>query len=73
MPRYKIFSGPDLIKLLESFGFEVVRTKGSHCILQKIADNTTITLPIPLHKEIKVGTLTSIIRQSKLPKEFFEY
>jgi len=35
-------------------------------------NDSTISLPIPLHKEIKIGTLSSIIRQSKLPKEFFE-
>jgi hypothetical protein len=27
---------------------------------------------VPLHKELKPGTLSSIIRQSKLPREIFE-
>ena len=72
MPKYKVFTATELIKLLQFYGFEIVRTKGSHTILQKYDNNSTITLPIPLHKEIKIGTLTSIVRQSKLPKEIFE-
>lgn len=32
----------------------------------------TITVPVPDHKEIRPGTLASIIRQSKLPRELFE-
>jgi len=33
---------------------------------------TTVTVPVPLHKEIKPGTLQSIIRQSKLDRVVFE-
>jgi predicted RNA binding protein YcfA (HicA-like mRNA interferase family) len=32
----------------------------------------TITVPVPDHKEIKRGTMMSIIRQSGIPKEEFE-
>ncbi len=31
-----------------------------------------ITVPVPLHDEIRIGTLQSIIRQSGLPKETSE-
>lgn len=40
--------------------------------MQKKFDNQTITVPVPNHIEIKLGTLQSIIRQSQLPKELFE-
>jgi len=40
--------------------------------MQKRADNTTITVPVPQHDELKPGTLSSIIRQSGLPKTLFE-
>ncbi|MFZ2603044.1 MAG: type II toxin-antitoxin system HicA family toxin, partial [Candidatus Omnitrophota bacterium] len=30
------------------------------------------TVPIPNHKEIRIGTLQSIIRQSDLPRSEFE-
>lgn len=61
--------------MLQDFGkhgFVQVRQKGSHIIMQKQLDNTTLTVPIPNHSELKVGTLIGIIRQSQLPRELFE-
>jgi predicted RNA binding protein YcfA (HicA-like mRNA interferase family) len=40
--------------------------------MQKRTDRSTITVPVPDHREIRIGTLQSIIRQSQLPKELFE-
>jgi len=40
--------------------------------MQKQTDEGTITVPIPDHKEIRIGTLLSIIRQSGLPREDFQ-
>jgi predicted RNA binding protein YcfA (HicA-like mRNA interferase family) len=53
-------------------GFKQVRRKGSHIILQKATGNSTITVPVPDHDELKLGTLTGIIRQSGLPRSLFE-
>lgn len=39
--------------------------------MQKPGD-PTITVPVPMHKELKMGTLLSIIRQSGVPKSEFE-
>jgi predicted RNA binding protein YcfA (HicA-like mRNA interferase family) len=40
--------------------------------MQKRLDGTTITVPVPLHDQLKRGTLSSIIRQSQLPRALFE-
>jgi predicted RNA binding protein YcfA (HicA-like mRNA interferase family) len=40
--------------------------------MQKRAGNSTITVPIPLHPELRRGTLLSVIRQSGVPRELFE-
>ena len=40
--------------------------------MQKIINNWTITVPVPLHSEIRVGTLMSVIRQSRLERSLFE-
>ena len=72
MPPRKRFSGLELCKLLQSHGFEEVRQRGSHRIMQIRAGKTTRTVPIPLHKDLKPGTLASIIRQSGLDKSLFE-
>ncbi len=39
--------------------------------MQRKLGDSTITVPIPDHKEIKLGTLKSIIRQSQLPSKEF--
>ena len=53
-------------------GFEQVRQKGSHLIMQKRAGNTTVTVPVPDHDELRMGTLLGIIRQAGLPRSLFE-
>jgi predicted RNA binding protein YcfA (HicA-like mRNA interferase family) len=40
--------------------------------MQRRTANSTVTVPVPDHKEIKPGTLASIIRQSGLPRSAFE-
>jgi predicted RNA binding protein YcfA (HicA-like mRNA interferase family) len=70
--KLKTFSGKTLCKLLENHGFEQVRQRGSHIVMQKRTNETTITVPVPNHKQLKTGTLLSIIRQTQLPKNLFE-
>jgi predicted RNA binding protein YcfA (HicA-like mRNA interferase family) len=53
-------------------GFDQIRRKGSHIIMQKKEGNTTITVPVPDHEELRLGTLLGIIRQSGLPRSLFE-
>ena len=74
MGKLKILSGKQVCKILSDNGFYEVRQKGSHIIMQKKSDESTITIPIPFpnHTELKIGTLQSIIRQSKLSKDIFE-
>ncbi|MEW5818175.1 MAG: type II toxin-antitoxin system HicA family toxin [Spirochaetota bacterium] len=71
MGKLKVFSGKDVCKILAENGFEQVRQKGSHIVMQK-KGTYTITVPVPDHKELRVGTLRSIIRQSDLDKKLFE-
>ncbi len=72
MGRLRVFSGRPLCKLPESQGFAPVRQRGSHIVMQKADRVGTITVPIPDHREIKIGTLLSIIRQGGLPRSLFE-
>lgn len=53
-------------------GFEPVRQKGSHIILEKMDANPRKALVVPNHKEIDTGTLIEIIRQAGLKREEFE-
>jgi predicted RNA binding protein YcfA (HicA-like mRNA interferase family) len=40
--------------------------------MQRRDAGTTITVPVPDHAELRVGTLQAIIRQSGLPRAAFE-
>lgn len=53
-------------------GFVQVRHRGSHIIMQQRVEGSTITVPVPDHDELLVGTLQSLIRQSGLPRVLFE-
>ena len=68
----KKHSGKEVCKILSRFGFDNVRQRGSHIIMQKKIGNSTITVPVPDHKELKEGTLRSIIRQAGISKQEFE-
>jgi predicted RNA binding protein YcfA (HicA-like mRNA interferase family) len=72
MPKLRVLSGREICKILAEHGFEKVRQKGSHIIMQKRRGNTTVTVPVPDHDEVKMGTLLGIIRQSELPRSAFE-
>lgn len=52
--------------------FVEVRRRGSHIVMQRRLDTSTITVPVPDHPEIKIGTLLAIMRQSGVPRAAFE-
>ncbi|MCY3973094.1 MAG: type II toxin-antitoxin system HicA family toxin [Candidatus Dadabacteria bacterium] len=62
-------SGKDVVRIFESFGWSVVRKRGSHIIMTK--EGEVATLSVPNHKEIAKGTLRSLIRSSRLTIEEF--
>lgn len=53
-------------------GFTEIRRRGSHVAMQKREAGNTVTVPVPDHKELRIGTLHSIIRQSGIPRSEFE-
>jgi len=72
LPKLAVLSGKAVCAILALHGFVEVRQRGSHIVMQKKLDTTTITVPVPNHAEIRIGTLLSIIRQSGLPRAEFE-
>jgi predicted RNA binding protein YcfA (HicA-like mRNA interferase family) len=41
--------------------------------MQKIVAVGTVTVPVPDHKELRLGTLQAIIRQSGVPRSESEF
>ncbi len=72
MGKLRILSGRDACKILQKHGFHEVRRRGSHVVMQRRTDAGTVTVPIPDHPELAIGTLLSIIRQSGLARTEFE-
>ncbi len=67
MSQLANISGREAVRALERAGFRVVRTRGDHIYL----DNGTTTVSVPNHRNVKVGTLRSIIRQAGLTVDEF--
>lgn len=72
MSKLKVVSGREVCRMLQKHGFVEIRKRGSHIVMQKRLKKGTITVPVPDHKEIKRGTMMSIIRQSGISKGEFE-
>lgn len=72
MPKLRVLSGREVCQIMAEHGFIEVRRKGSHIIVQKRKGGTTITVPVPDHDELKMGTLLGIIRQAGLSRSLFE-
>jgi predicted RNA binding protein YcfA (HicA-like mRNA interferase family) len=70
--RLRGLSGNDVRRILSDHGFAAVRQRGSHIVMQLQKDDSTVTVPVPNHAELRIGTLLSIICQSKLPRTLFE-
>lgn len=63
-PRQPVVSGERLIKALRQEGWEVVRQRGSHVRLKK--PGRRHALVVPLHRELRRGTLAGILRDADL-------
>ena len=72
MGKLRTFSGREVCRILSEHGFAEVRSRGSHVVMQQRTEDSTVTVPVPIHDELKTGTLRSIIRQSSLPRSLFE-
>lgn len=59
-PSLPVLSEREVVRAFESLGWQVARQSGSHIIMVK--ENEMTTLSIPDHREIAKGTLRSLIR-----------
>ena len=71
MGKLRVLSGQQVCDILARHGFVQVRRRSSHVIMQLADAATTVTVPVPDHAEVKLGTLRSIIRQSGVPRAEF--
>ena len=65
MTRLRQMSGREVLRALNSFGFQTVAIRGSHAKLRRLlASGERQTLTVPLHKHLASGTLHATFRQA---------
>ncbi|MEI8238856.1 MAG: type II toxin-antitoxin system HicA family toxin [Actinomycetota bacterium] len=67
MPELPHVSGTEAIRAFERLGFVVVRQSGSHVMMRR----GSVGCVVPLHREIKRGTLGGILRQAGVDADAF--
>ena len=67
MPKLPRVSGAEIIRALERPGFVRIRQSGSHVILRRGNKGCVV----PMHSEVKVGTLAGVLRQAEVSAEEF--
>ena len=72
MPKLRNVSGHETLKILcNKFGFQISGRSGSHVRLSKITNEGKVGTVVPMHKEIKIGTLKSVLKLAKVSEEEF--
>jgi len=61
--KLKTLSGIEVFRILEAHGFEKVRQRGSHVVMQKRTSESTVTVPVLDHKEITSRAQNALIRE----------
>lgn len=69
MTRLPRISGRNCIRALERAGFYMRHQKGSHAVMRR--DLPFAQTVVPMHRELSLGTLRSIISQAGLSVEQF--
>lgn len=67
MPKLPVVSGKECRKTLGRLGFEEVRQRGSHVVMKR----NDAGCVVPIHAEIKTGTLGGILKQAGVSGEEF--
>jgi predicted RNA binding protein YcfA (HicA-like mRNA interferase family) len=71
MPKMPRISSKEAIRALERLEFEQVRQTGSHVVMKKETAEGKIGCVVPVHQELKVGTLSGILKQAQVTVEEF--
>lgn len=71
MPKMPRISSREAIRALERLGFEQVRQTGSHVVMKKETEEGAVGCVVPVHRELKVGTLSGVLKQAQITVEEF--
>jgi predicted RNA binding protein YcfA (HicA-like mRNA interferase family) len=66
MPKLPQVSGSQVVKVLRSLGYAVVRQRGSHISMRKVTALGVHAITVPEHRVVAKGTLNDIINKVSL-------
>lgn len=66
-PSLPHLSGAEVVRALEKLGFVSARQRGSHVVMRKGPNGCVV----PMHRELKVGTLSGIVKQAGVSGDEF--
>lgn len=72
MPRLCPVSAKKAVKMLQHFGFQEIRVKGSHHFFFNSITKKTATVPIHGKEDLSIGILKEILRDIGLSIEEYE-
>jgi predicted RNA binding protein YcfA (HicA-like mRNA interferase family) len=67
MPKLPRISGSECVSVLKRLGFAQMRQRGSHVIMRRGERGCVV----PMHRELKVGTLSGVLRQAGVDVDEF--
>lgn len=75
MPGREPASGETVIKILvKQYGFVISGQSGGHVRLSKMTPDGKVGTVVPLHDELKIGTLRNVLKLAKIdPDDFARY
>jgi predicted RNA binding protein YcfA (HicA-like mRNA interferase family) len=66
MPKLRQFSGQEVVEIFLQYGFVIKRQVGSHVRLTLEKENNSFHITIPLHRSLKKGTLSHIVKDFEI-------
>ena len=67
MPKLPHLSGAEIQRALERLGFKKLRQSGSHVVMRRESKGCVV----PMHGEVKIGTLAGLLRQAEVSTDDF--
>jgi len=72
LPRLRNISGEEAVKILcNKFGFHISGQSGSHVRLSKITPQGKVGTVVPMHPDLKPGTLKGVLKLAGISAEEF--
>lgn len=73
MPELRNIAGEKVVKILcNKLGFSISGRSGSHVRLSKETPEGKVGTVVPMHSELKIGTLKGILKLAKIDEEEFK-